>query len=88
MENKKQPLRQCVACREKKSKKDLIRIVKLANSDEYVLDPTNKLNGRGAYICNDQKCIDLAVNKKLINRSFKTNISSELYNKLKEQKID
>ena len=42
------PMRQCTGCREMKSKKEMIRVLKTAE-DEIVLDTTGKKNGRGAY---------------------------------------
>ena len=83
MKQKKVPLRQCLACREMKPKSELIRIVKLADTNEFVFDSTGKLNGRGAYICNNEDCISLVVKKKLINKSYKTNIANEIYDNLK-----
>ena len=41
-------MRQCTGCREMKSKKEMIRVLKTAE-DEIVLDTTGKKNGRGAY---------------------------------------
>ena len=55
MADKKIPMRMCVACREMKPKKDLIRVVKTA--DGIRLDKTGKLAGRGAYVCNDKECV-------------------------------
>ena len=43
--NKKEPLRMCIACREMKSKKDLLRIVK-NNEGKIFVDETGKANGR------------------------------------------
>lgn len=39
--NKKIPMRQCVGCREMKSKKEMIRIIKTAEND-IQLDTTGK----------------------------------------------
>ena len=51
---KKIPMRQCVGCGERKSKKELIRIVCSPSEDpERVtigFDLTGKKNGRGAYM--------------------------------------
>ncbi len=44
------PMRQCTGCREMKSKKEMIRVLK-TTEDEIVLDTTGKKNGRGAYLC-------------------------------------
>ena len=62
---KKMPVRTCVVCHSKIEKKNLLRIV--CNKDnEIFYDPTGKANGRGAYICDDPKCLD-AFLKKLLN---------------------
>ncbi len=87
MENKKVPLRQCIVCRESKPKKELIRIVRTADND-FSVDKTGKLNGRGSYICNSEECINKLVKQKALNKAFKTNVSQEVYDKLKEQFVE
>ena len=87
MENKKVPLRQCIVCRESKPKKELIRIVRLADND-FAVDKTGKLNGRGSYICNSEDCINKLVKQKALNKAFKTNVSQDVYDKLKEQFVE
>lgn len=82
MDNKKVPQRMCVACRESKSKKDLIRIVKTVNG--FVIDKTGKLNGRGTYICNNTTCMEKLIKAKLLNKIFKCNINQAVYDNLKE----
>ena len=57
MQNKRVPLRTCVACRENKDKRDLLRIVKTPEG-EVKADPTGRLNGRGAYVCNKKECVE------------------------------
>ena len=46
MQNKKIPLRMCIACKESKPKQDLFRIVRY--EDKYSLDIMCNSNGRGA----------------------------------------
>ena len=46
---KKIPLRQCVGCREMKTKKEMIRVIKTPEN-EVVLDAKGKQNRRGAYL--------------------------------------
>lgn len=46
------PERTCVVCREKKPKKELTRIVRTPEG-EVVIDPSGRMNGRGAYICSN-----------------------------------
>ena len=79
---KKIPMRTCIACKECKPKKELIRIVK--TDAGFKFDKTGKLNGRGAYICNDSKCRELLFKNKLLNKTFKCNVSSDEYNSLKD----
>lgn len=82
MNNKKQPTRTCIACRQQNDKRNLIRIVK--SGEEIKLDLTGKLNGRGAYICNDINCIEKCIKSKALNRAFSCNIEQHVYDKLKE----
>ncbi|MEG0962909.1 MAG: YlxR family protein [Lachnospiraceae bacterium] len=79
--NKKIPLRQCVGCREMKSKKELLRIVKTAE-DEILLDTTGKKNGRGAYMCSNGACLEKAIKTKGLERSLKTAISQDVIENL------
>lgn len=79
---KKTPMRTCIACRECKPKKELLRIVK--NDDGFALDKTGKLNGRGAYICKSKECFDLLMKNKLLNKTFKMSVPEEEYKKIKE----
>jgi predicted RNA-binding protein YlxR (DUF448 family) len=82
MEKKKIPMRTCIACRQSKPKKELIRVVKF--EDEIFLDLTGKANGRGAYVCNDIECINKLKKNKLINRAFSCQVSDETYQKITE----
>ena len=83
MLGKKVPLRMCIACKESKPKKELLRVVKTPGGD-FELDYTGKLNGRGAYICNNDACVNELLKRKLLNKSFKENISNSVYDKIKE----
>lgn len=74
--------RRCVACRESKQQKEMLRIARI--NEDYIIDLTQKLGGRGAYVCNDHKCIDLTIKKRLLNRAFKTNLDVQIYEKLGE----
>ena len=50
MQQKKIPPRQCMGCRERKEKRELIRVVR-APDGGVSLDFRGKAPGRGAYIC-------------------------------------
>lgn len=81
--DKKVPLRMCIACKESKPKRELIRIVK--NENMFVVDKTGKINGRGSYICDNKDCMEKLIKQKVLNKVFKCNISSDVYENLKEQ---
>ena len=49
---KKIPMRMCVGCRAMKEKRSLVRGVRTEDGGAKV-DPTGKMNGRGAYVCPD-----------------------------------
>ena len=83
MLNKKVPQRMCIACKSSKPKKELLRIVKTDN--DFVLDKKGKMNGRGAYICNNSECLEKLCKHKILNKAYKQNISQDIYDRLKEQ---
>ena len=74
--------RKCVACRECKQQNEMLRIAKI--NDSFIIDKSQKLGGRGAYICKNNQCISLAINKKMLNRAFKMNLDSSIYEKIGE----
>ena len=78
--------RTCIVCRQKKDKNQMTRIV--CDGENVLIENDKKLNGRGAYICKDENCLDLLIKNKSLNRAFKKNISLETYeeiiNKLKK----
>ena len=49
------PERRCVACRQTKPKRELVRLVRTSDGTVAV-DPTGKRSGRGVYICSDPVC--------------------------------
>ena len=79
---KKQPQRTCMGCNEKKDKKELIRIVKNKNN-EISIDKTGKKEGRGAYICDSEKCLEKVVKSKRLEKVFEMTINIEIYDKLR-----
>lgn len=82
--NRKIPLRQCVGCREMKSKRELIRVIRTAE-DTIEVDVSGKKNGRGAYICPKQECLKKAVTSKGLERSLKMPIPEEIYRDFEEE---
>lgn len=78
------PMRQCTGCREMKSKKEMMRVLKTAE-DEIILDSTGKKNGRGAYLCFSMDCLEKAIKSHGLERSLKASIPEEVYQNLKKE---
>ena len=81
---KKIPQRQCMGCRERKAKKELIRVVRTTEGS-VCLDFGGKLNGRGAYICPDIQCLKKAQKAKSLERSLEVPIPDEVYTRLEKE---
>ncbi len=78
---KKIPQRQCMGCRERKAKRELIRVVR--RTDGTVgLDFSGKVNGRGAYLCPNPECLKKAQRSRALERSLETPIPQEVYDRL------
>lgn len=81
---KKIPQRQCMGCRERKAKREMIRVVR--GTDAVVsLDFGGKMNGRGAYICPDPECLKKAQRSKALERSLEVEIPAEVYERLTKE---
>ncbi len=80
---KKIPKRTCIGCNETKEKKELIRIVKNKEGAIFV-DKTGKANGRGAYLCDNQECLEKAIKTKRLERTFEMAIDPKIYEELKQ----
>ncbi len=80
--NKTQPQRTCMACNQKKDKKELLRIVK--NKENIVsVDKTGKQEGRGAYICKNIECLEKVIKSKRLEKVLDTKISQEIYENIR-----
>ena len=84
---KKIPQRQCMGCRERKAKKEMIRVVR-GTDGAVSLDFSGKLNGRGAYICPDPACLQKAKKSKALERSLEVAIPEEVYGRLEKEMGD
>ena len=72
---KHKPQRTCIACRETKDKRDLIRVVRTPAGD-FIIDPTGKANGRGAYLCRQTSCWEKGLQKQRLAQALKVNLSA------------
>ena len=80
MKDKHIPKRMCVACREMKEKNELIKVTFSGGAQ---IDRSGKLPGRGAYVCKNRSCIEMAEKKKGFERAFRCDCRY-IYEKLYE----
>ncbi|MBQ6145658.1 MAG: YlxR family protein [Clostridia bacterium] len=84
---KKVPMRMCVACREMKPKKELIRVVRTPEG-EIVADETGRKNGRGAYLCRAEACFNKAVKTRALERALEQPLSEAAATYLRQVILD
>lgn len=70
------PQRTCVACRQATAKRQLIRIGRTPQGSVEP-DPTGKKAGRGAYLCQQLSCWELALAKGRLDYALKAKLSAE-----------
>ena len=80
--NIKIPIRTCIGCQNKKPKREMMRIIRTPEGN-YEIDTTGKKSGRGAYLCYNIECLDIALREKRLNRSFKKEIPTQIIDELR-----
>ena len=73
---KRVPQRTCIACRKVDPKRALLRVVRDTNG-RVAIDSTGKRAGRGAYICHDPECWDLALRRGMLVRALRLELLSD-----------
>jgi predicted RNA-binding protein YlxR (DUF448 family) len=81
---KKIPQRQCMGCRERKNKRDMLRVVR-GTDGAVTLDFGGKLNGRGAYVCPDPECLKKARKTRALERCLETPIPEDVYDRMEKE---
>ena len=81
---KKIPQRQCMGCRERKEKREMVRVVR-SPEGQVSLDFRGKAPGRGAYICPKMDCLKWAIKSKSIERSLEVAIPEDIYARLEQE---
>ena len=81
---KKIPLRMCIACRELKEKKNMLRVVKNGDGKIFI-DFSSKAAGRGAYVCDNSECIGKLKKQRLLNKAFSCEVGADVYTAIEEE---
>jgi len=76
------PTRTCVACRTARPKRELLRVVRTPGGT-IALDATGRAPGRGAYVCVDPACHDLAMAKGTLRRALAAPIPPGLFDPMR-----
>jgi len=77
------PIRTCAICREKDTKRGLTRVVRQPDGT-VVIDPSGRLNGRGAYICDKPGCWDRAASTDVLAKALNVELSQEFRDELRQ----
>lgn len=83
MAMKKIPQRMCIACRARKDKHELLRVVRTPAATVEI-DRTGKKAGRGVYICHDPQCLARAVKTKALERALRVPVPATLVEELRQ----
>ena len=70
------PQRTCVACRKVKTKRELIRLVRVASGSVEV-DPGEKKAGRGAYLCPVWACWEIGLKANRLEYALRTSLTQD-----------
>ncbi len=73
---RKMPQRTCVACRQVRPKRALLRVVRLAEG-RVAVDATGRTAGRGAYLCGSRQCWEAGIKAGRLEHSLKTTLSPQ-----------
>jgi predicted RNA-binding protein YlxR (DUF448 family) len=70
------PQRTCVACRQVKTKRELVRLVRTFQG-AIEIDTTGKMDGRGAYLCPKRECLEKALAGKQLEHVLKSRLTAD-----------
>lgn len=76
------PERTCVVCRTKADKRSLTRVIR--GTDHLMIDATGKMNGRGAYLCNNPACWEKAIKSNVLDRALNMTLTDQDRNCLQQ----
>lgn len=82
MKRKHVPQRTCVACRQVRNKRELVRVVRTPEL-RVEIDETGKKSGRGAYLCRTAACWRLALERGTLGRALNIGLTSEQVSELR-----
>jgi len=82
MKQRKVPVRTCTGCATSSDKRSFVRVVRTPEG-HVEIDPTNKANGRGAYLCADPDCFEMARKRRRLDSALRVSLKDDDYTRLK-----
>jgi uncharacterized protein len=79
---RKVPTRTCTGCATSSDKRRFIRVVRTPEGHVEV-DPSGKANGRGAYLCADPDCFEMARKRRKLDSALRVTLKDDDYTRLK-----
>ena len=83
MRRKHVPQRTCIGCRQVKSKREMIRLVRTPEG-QLVVDDTGKRNGRGTYLCRQKACWETALEGNRLGKALQMDVDRETKEMLRD----
>ncbi len=78
--------RKCIGCDTLKERAEMIRIMKLHDTGEIIINPTSRDFGRSLYICYNIECVNKSLKKKKLQKILKKEVPEEIIKYLEKVK--
>ena len=72
------PFRKCIGCDNVKDRAEMIRIMKLYDTNEIIINPSSRDFGRSSYICYNIECVNKILKKKKLQKILKREVPAEI----------
>jgi hypothetical protein len=79
------PFRKCIGCDTVKDRAEMIRIMKLYDTGEIIINPTIRHFGRSSYICYNIECINKILKKKKLQKILKGEVPAKIIEYLEKK---
>ncbi len=78
------PFRKCVGCNKIKESAEMIKMTRVHDSQDILINPDSRYFGRSSYVCYNKECILNALKKKKLQKSLKTQIQPQIIEQLEK----
>ena len=82
MTAQKTPIRTCIGCGQTSAKRTVVRFVRTTEG-HVELDASGKKKGRGAYMCEQLDCYELAYKRRKLASALRVALSEDDYDRLR-----